>query len=181
MNKGVHTTVEGLQNIINIRASLNLGLSDAQKLEFNKHQPVERKIIQTTKITDPNWVSGFVSVEGNFDAGIRTLSKGYKVYLRFRVTQHQRDSQLMALLKSYLGVGRLERNRSNVTLVIGNLSELNNKIIPFFNKYPILGVKYLDYLDWCKISNLVASDSHKTNEGIEEIRKIKSEMNTGRK
>nr|YP_010835458.1 hypothetical protein QLP32_mgp32 [Perenniporia fraxinea]WFS78691.1 hypothetical protein [Perenniporia fraxinea] len=181
MNKGAHTTVEGLQKIINIKASLNLGLSDAQKSEFNQVKPVERKIIQTTNIPDPNWVSGFVSGEGNFDAVIRTTSKGYKVSLRFRVSQHQRDSQLIGLIISYLGVGRLEKNRSAVTLVIGNFSDLNKLIIPFFNQYPILGIKHLDYLDWCKISNLIASGSHKTNEGIEEIRKIKSGMNTGRK
>ena len=181
INKGAHTTVNGLQKIINIKASLNLGLSESHKSEFNQVNPVERKIIQTTNIPDPNWVSGFVSGEGNFDASLRTTSKGSKVSLRFRVSQHQRDTQLMGLLISYLGVGRLEKSRSTVTLVIGNFSDLNKFIIPFFNQYPILGIKHLDYLDWCNISNLIASGSHKTNEGIEKIRHIKSGMNTGRK
>lgn len=53
------------------KASLNLGLSETIKKEFSVINPVERAIIQTTNIPDPNWVSGFVSGEGNFDAGIR--------------------------------------------------------------------------------------------------------------
>lgn len=183
MNKGAHLTEEGLQKIINIRASLNLGISYKLQSEFNQIKPVEREIIKTTSIPDPHWISGFVSGEGNFDAGIRktTGKLGYKVYLRFRVTQNQRDFQLMVLMVNYLKAGRLEKSRSTLNLVIGNFSDLNRLIIPFFNRYPIIGLKHLDYLDWCQISNLIASGSHRTIEGLEEIRKLKSGMNTSRK
>lgn len=66
-------------------------------------------------------------------------------------------------------------------LVIGNFLDLTQIIIPFFNKYPIQGNKYLDYQDWCKIANLITLGSHITNEGFEEIRQIESGMNKGRK
>jgi len=57
------------------------------KSEFPNINPVERELIQTTNIPDPHWISGFVSGEGNFDAGIRKkINKiGYQVYLRFRI------------------------------------------------------------------------------------------------
>lgn len=185
MMKGAHLTIEGLQEIINIKASKNLGISDIVKSEFSNINPVERAIIQTKNIPDPNWVSGFVSGEGNFDAGIRKKNYkiGYQVYLRFRITQHTRDTKLMELLIQYLGAGRLEKDsRKNVLyLVIGNFLDLTQIIIPFFNKYPILGVKYLDYLDWCKIANLMTLGYHLQKEGLEEIRKIKIGMNKGRK
>lgn len=166
MSVGSHLTVNGLQEIVNINASMNLGSSDIVKSKFSQINPVERAIIQTTNIPDPNWVSGFFSGEGNFDAGIRTATNkiGYRVYLRFRVTQHARDTQLMELLIKYLGAGRLEKdyrkNKICVNLVMGNFSDLTQIIVPFFNQYPILGVKYLDYLDWCKIANLITSGSH---------------------
>jgi LAGLIDADG endonuclease len=148
MSVGSHLTVKGLQEIVNINASMNLGSSDIVKSKFSKINPVERAIIQTTNIPDPNWVSGFFffSGEGNFDAGIRTATNkiGYRVYLRFRVTQHARDTQLMELLIKYLGAGRLEKdyrkNKICVNLVIGNFSDLTQIIVPFFNQYPILGV-----------------------------------------
>jgi hypothetical protein len=77
------------------------------------------------------------------------VAKRGKVYLRFRITQHERDTQLMELIIKYLGAGRLEKDSRKpvVYLVVGNLLGLTQKIIPFFKKYPILGKKYLDYQD----------------------------------
>jgi hypothetical protein len=49
-----HLSIEGLTKIINIKASLNLGLSEILKTNFNKINPVKRPIINTTKIPDPN-------------------------------------------------------------------------------------------------------------------------------
>jgi hypothetical protein len=45
----------------------------------------------------------------------------------------------------------------------------------------LLGVKQLDYLDWCKVANLISEGSHLTNEGLDKILLIKAGMNTGRK
>jgi hypothetical protein len=77
----------------------------------------------------------------------------------------------MELLIKYLGAGRLEKDSRNpiVHLVIGNFSNLTEIIIPFFNQYPILGFKHLDYLDWCKIANLMTLGYYLKKEGLEEI------------
>ena len=160
MSNNEHLTVSGLQQIVNINASMNLSSSDFIKSNF-KINPVDRKFIQTTTIPDPYWISGFVSGDGNFDAGIRkaTENRNSRVYLRFRISQHEKDIKLMELIIKYFGVGRIEKNnRTNaftVNLVIGNFANLTQIIIPFFNQYSILGIKHLDYLDWCKIANLI--------------------------
>ena len=164
---------------------MNLGISEVLKSNFNDIVPVHRPVIKTEKIVDSNWLSGFVTGEGNFDAGIRKTENklGFRPYLRFRVSQHARDNQLLELIIDYLGAGRLEKNKNDTmtNLVVGQFSDLNNKIIPFFNEYPILGVKYLDYLDWCKIAKLISEGANLTIEGLNEIRKIESGMNKGRK
>jgi hypothetical protein len=53
-------------------------------------------------------------------------------------------------------------------------------MIPMFNKHKIIGVKSLDYLDFCLAAELVNKKDHLTLEGLEEIRKIKSRMNKNR-
>jgi hypothetical protein len=53
MNKGAHISLEGLQKIINIKASINLGISETIISEFEVN-PVKRPIITTTNIPDPN-------------------------------------------------------------------------------------------------------------------------------
>ena len=66
INNKIHLTDVGLQQIINIRASMNLGLSDLQKSEFINYKPVPRPIIKYTEIPNPNWIAGFSSAEGCF-------------------------------------------------------------------------------------------------------------------
>jgi hypothetical protein len=66
MNIKAHLTEDGLQKIINLRASMNLGLSDLQKSKFSNYNPVTRPIINSTEIPDSNWIAGFASGEGCF-------------------------------------------------------------------------------------------------------------------
>ena len=40
------------------------------------------------------------------------------------------------------------------------------KIIPFFKKYPIEGVKLKDFHDFCKVADMVKDKKHLTKEGI---------------
>ena len=55
------------------------------------------------------------------------------------------------------------------------------KIIPFFKKYQIHGVKAKDFSDFCRAASLMKDKKHLTVEGLEQIRKIKAGMNRGRK
>ena len=94
LNNKAHLSNQGLNQIINIKASMNLGLSDFLKSEFNKFTPVERQIIKTENIPDSNWVAGFVTGDGSFDVKItqqQTNNIGYRVQLRFRISQRLRQ------------------------------------------------------------------------------------------
>jgi len=181
-----HLTTEGLNRIVNIKASMNLGLSDTLKSEFVGFTPVERPIIITDNIPHPSWISGFVSGEGNFDVRVSPSSNkiGYRVQLRFRISQHERDFRLLENIIKYFGTGNVYKykGKSAVILTIVNFTDITNRIIPFFGNNPLLpGIKLYDYLDWCKIQKLMEDGSHLTLEGLNLIRKLKSEMNTGRK
>jgi hypothetical protein len=49
-----HLDTEGLHQVVNIKASINLGLSEKLKSEFKNFLPVERPFITTENIPDPN-------------------------------------------------------------------------------------------------------------------------------
>ena len=99
----------------------------------------------------------------------------------FRITQHTRDEQFMRSLIVYLGCGNIHKHREVFDYLVEKLSDINNKIIPFFNKYQIEGVKSKDFEDFCKAAELMRNKAHLTEEGLSKIREIKSGMNTGRK
>ena len=48
INNKMHLTEDGLQQIINLRASINLGLSDLHKTKFPNYNQVARPIINST-------------------------------------------------------------------------------------------------------------------------------------
>ena len=88
----------------------------------------------------------------------------------------------MKSLVSYLGCGRYEprNNKDFGQFVITKFSDLNEKIIPFFKKYPIIGSKSLDFYDFEQVAKLMENKKHLTEEGLDKIRQIKLGMNRGR-
>lgn len=103
---------------------------------------------------------------------------GYQVQLRFQITQQSRDKFLMERLVSYLGCGFISERGDIVDFQVTKFMDITDKIIPFFEKYSIIGVKLDNYNDFCKVVKLVSNKEHLTVEGLEKIRLLKSNMNT---
>ena len=55
-----------------------------------------------------------------------------------------------------------------------------DNILPFFDRYPLHGIKSRDFQDFCKVAKIMEDKSHLTPEGINKIKSIKSGMNIGR-
>lgn len=181
-----HLTADGLQKIINIRASMNWGLSEVQKSEFANTKAVQRQVINTASIPDEHWLAWFASGEGNFSVNIKkskTHKLGLGLELKFRLVQHARDKQLLELIGDYFKCGKVISRRENAFVYqVKNFANIKkNKIIPFFLKHPIQGVKHKDFQDLCKIARIMEKKKHLTVAGLSLIRKIKSSMNRGRK
>jgi hypothetical protein len=152
MNNKAHLTIEGLNQIINRKASptaMNLGLSNYLESEFKDITPIERQIINIENIPDPNWIAGFVTgaaypygTAGNLDVRIAAQPSnkiGSRVQLRFRISQHDRDTKLMEYISKYLGSGKIYKyaGKSAVVLTIFNFYAINNIIIPFLEQNPL--------------------------------------------
>lgn len=97
-----------------------------------------------------------------------------KVKLTFQLTQHYRDEALMISLANFLNCGLVSRNKDTFDLKVTKFSDIYNKIIPLFQKYPILGIKSKDFQDFCLVAELMKNNAHLTKEGLEKIRKNQS-------
>jgi len=185
LNAKGHLTSEGLNKVVNLKASLNLGISEVLKSYFTNIIPVERPLVKSTSLPDPNWIAGFVSGEGCFDINLKNSTShrtGYQVILRFSVKQHERDKYLMGQISKWLGCGKVYQSSGYncCSLTVVKYSEITNLIIPFFKKYPVLGVKQYDFSDWCKVANLMKEGYHLTEEGLKLIQSLKNGMNKNR-
>jgi hypothetical protein len=82
----------------------------------------------------------------------------------------------------YLGAGNLYyyKTQDAVSLNIVYLVALTKIIVPLFEQNPILGIKQLDFLDWCKVVKLMNNGDHLTLKGFELIVAIKNGINNKR-
>jgi hypothetical protein len=200
-----HLTDEGLLKLVGIKASLNLGLTDTLKESFPKFVPVARPDFNFKGVTDPNWIAGFASGDGSFHLKIANSATkiGKSVQLNFAIHLHLRETPVIKGLAKYFELNTVRENNllndsnssegkevkskniyftpNSVALQIAKYSDLTQKIIPFFEKYPIVGRKSLDFADFKKVAELMQNKEHLTLDGLEKILKIQEGMNLRRK
>jgi hypothetical protein len=178
-----HLNINGLKKIIAIKASINKGLNDELKAEFADTIPISKPQFEISDLIDPNWISGFSTGEACFFIliGASPNSKLKKrVKLEFSLVQHIRDEQLMRSLIEFLGCGYLLKNRKTIQYRVTKFSDISEKIISIFCKHSILGVKSLDFSDFCRAVKLMKEKKHHLSEGLGQISNIKANMNKGR-
>ena len=185
MKQGKHITLEGLNRIVSIKATLNKGeLSDALKLAFPKIDPVLRPEILNSKIEDLHWLAGFTDAEGCFFIALKKSpgSKlGETVWLKFILTQHSKDKELLESLISILNCGRYISKSDYGEFIVEKFTDICSKIIPIFERFKLHGIKSKNYEDFKYAASLMGNKAHLTREGLDELKKIKGKMNKNRK
>ena len=71
-------------------------------------------------------------------------------------------------------------SKQTVSLTISNIQDIGNIVIPFFDLYPVSGIKKMDYYDFKKIYNIILSKEHLTPDGLAQIQQIRNNMNDKR-
>jgi hypothetical protein len=137
MKNGGHRTIEGLTEILNIKAGLNLGLSSKLKEAFPALKVQTRPSLEFQYELNPQWLTGFVAGEGSFSASPYNLKiKAYRA--RFFISQHKRDLVLLEHIASYLGTGTVYKTGIfTYNYEVSSYKNNHDVILPFFNKYPL--------------------------------------------
>jgi hypothetical protein len=132
---------------------------------------------------EPQWVVGFVDGEGCFHVGINEhadMTSRYQVLPEFTVVQHERDAQALHALKAFFGCGVVRKNHGDrLAYRVRSKEHLLQRIIPFFEQHELKTKKRVDFQKFRKVVLMMADNRHLTSGGIEEIRRIKEQMNRG--
>ena len=187
IKKKQHLTQE--EKIVALKSNLNKGLTQVLMEAFPNNVPVPRPQYNFNGIPDPFWISGFVSGDSTFSVSLEKSKNkiGYRVRLIFGTCLQVRDQALLIGIANYfynnILIGKYiyeSEKREYILLQIKNYSDIVNKIIPFFNKYSILGVKSLDFSDFKKVAEIMETTEHLTESGFSKIVKIVEKMNLDR-
>jgi len=120
-----------------------------------------------------------VDGDGCFYISLTNNSTG--VGLVFKITQHIRDTDLLKQFINYFNCGRYGLSSPEAgDFIVTKFEDIYTKIIPFFNKYPLQGSKYLDFSDFNHVAELMKNKAHITSEGFESIKQIKLGTNKKR-
>nr|QCW06927.1 hypothetical protein [Drechslerella brochopaga] len=183
MDKKEHNTIEGLKKILSIKASMRNGLTEILAGSFPNIVAAPKPVVKIPEALNPYWICGFIEGEGCFIVHIQntTNSKlGKTVKLQFKITQNERDMEILNLILLYFNCGRLQTDRDCKIVTITKFADIINILIPFFKNYPLQGVKNLNLADFIKVAELIENKVHLTSEGLNDILRIKSGMNRGR-
>ena len=168
-----HSTLEGVQKAINIKSSMNKGLSENLKESFPNTIPMEKSGNSINNSINnnslhPDWVAGFSTGESNFFIVTQKSKSGLYVSLRFSVSQHSRDLLLLENFANFFGGGSVTnyKNRPLCEFVIAKFDVIFDYVIPFFEKHPILGSKRLNFLDFKTAAYIIKNKEHLNENGI---------------
>ena len=126
---------------------------------------------------------GFTDGEGSFNLRfIKRATGRNQIDVRFRLTQHIRDLNLLTLITEYLGCGKvyIRSNGLACDLEVSNFPDNMDKIIPFFETNSLVTEKLKDFKDFTLVAEWIKNRDHLTPEGLAKIIEIKSNMNMNR-
>lgn len=167
-------------------------------LNENRNTSIQTLPIDKSKFNDNAWLAGFSDADSNFD--IRVTDKSLnsvtdkltkaRVALRFRIEQqssipnvnltyHPIISDLATYFNVNLATREYKSGKYNYILVV-NTFEKVPIVINYFNSFPLMSSKYLDYQDWKEVYDMILTKDHLTEDGRIKIKFIKMKMNDNR-
>lgn len=139
---------------------------------------------------NPWYITGFIEGEGCFAITIskhKTKKLGVDARLIFEVELRIDDRPILEKLQKILGCGNIytfDYQKINwnphVKFYVHSFRDLEEKVIPFFKKYPFQGRKAKDFELFCQAAEIFKKKEHLTPQGIEKLKKLRSGMNKRR-
>jgi hypothetical protein len=130
----------------------------------------------------PSYISGYVDGEGCFAVSFSPRMKmrtGWEVRPSFSVSQNADRGQVLSAIQTYFGCGGFRPDRSDNTIKfeVRDLASLLAKVIPHFERYPLLSGKRKDFETFAAICRLLERRTHLSRDGLREIARLAVTMN----
>lgn len=144
----------------------------------------QQERVPKDRVNLSHYLAGFVDGEGSFTISIHRVKSnhrfGWVIDPFFQVYQHRDNSYVLYLLKEYFGCGYVSEkggNPSCFVYCIDRISDLREKVIPFFRKYPLIGDKYKNFLLFEEVVERLYRKEHFERDGFIDIAKLCFKMN----
>ncbi len=135
------------------------------------------------------WITGFVDGEGCFSVSIFRNQKskikiGWQIFPEFVVSQGEKSKKSLELIRKYFNCGYIVRNKRKdnhhedmLKYCVRSLTDLREKIIPFFENNKLQTYKYKDFQVFKRIIGIIYKKKHLSEKGLERIAYLIGSMN----
>jgi len=168
-------------------------------LNTNKNCSIEKFSINTSSLLDNAWFAGFSDADSNFYVRISektinivtgTFSKA-RVVCRYALEQRKIEPKFGGLTEPFIQqiadtfhVSLLTSKHNKPPLEYWCIHVRSKKgvkeIINYFEKFPLIGSKYLDYSNFKSVYKLIEQKNHFTESGVLEASLNKKQINNAR-
>ena len=131
------------------------------------------------------YISGYVDGEGSFSVSVqrnRSCRFGFQLVPEFHVSQNGDRVQVLEVIRERLGCGYIKPNSKRdraLVLVVRDRESLLGRVIPFFERSPLLSTKQADFEVFACIVKRMALGQHRTMSGFAQLLELALAMNGG--
>lgn len=151
------------------------------------HSTLNNRGREKPKNLSADYIVGLTDGEGCFYIETRAPGGAYKssrVEMHFFIKMREDELPLLQKVRKFFECGGIyyqkeyrENQKACYRFGVTSQKDLQEKIIPFFEKHPLQSQKLKNYLLFSQIGELVRMREHKNSQGFEKIQQIKSQMN----
>ncbi len=174
---------------------LSINLAKCWKLRASRatHRDVRPGVYDSDNVSGADnqqerldsYIAGYVDGEGSFSVSVQrnsTCRVGFQLVPEFHVSQNGDRAQVLELIRSRLGCGYIRpksRRDRALVLVVRKREHLLDRVIPFFERNPILSTKHADFEKFAFIVRELALGHHRTAAGFSRLLELAVSMNGG--
>ncbi len=133
------------------------------------------------------YIAGFVDGEGSFHVAIQRnpcTRVGWQLVPEFRVSQDVSRAQILDLVRSQVGCGSVRENHRGskdhtMVFVVRRRQDLLEKVIPFFERNPLLSCKQGEFVTFAGIVRRMDVGEHLDGDGFRRLAAVAVRMNGG--
>ena len=142
---------------------------------------------QQERFNVASWISGFTDGEGCFSIAViknSTTKFGTQIFPEFVVTQGAKSLPALQKIKRFFDCGNVfvnkrydNHNEHLYRYCVRSINDLEFKIIPFFERYPLQTYKQKDFFIFKKVIKMMKNKKHLNLPGRKKILDLIEKMN----
>lgn len=127
----------------------------------------------------PEYVTGFCDGEASFSITVSPRKKSWEIRPSFSVSQNKVSRGVLFEMRDFFKCGYIRPSHSDNTFKyeVRSLGEIEEKIIPHFDRYKLHTEKRKNFEIFKQIVSLMKEGRHLTSDGMKEILKLLEKAN----